>query len=145
MMLAEPSTPRAQFTFSTLDVSQAFHKLDAPHLLVLTICTCALVVSGTRRLASRSTIRDARRRVLLTTSAHEQMVSTKRCGASSSWKAWLTSSVEKVNCARGAEKTRLWNGAPDVGANTLYGYSYLVTDPDLRMGVRSFLFSPWYP
>ena len=83
VMVAERSTPRAQFTFSTLDVSQIFNKLDAPHLLVLTIVACALVVSSTRRLASRSTILDARRRLLLTTSAHEHMVITRRCGASS--------------------------------------------------------------
>ena len=63
----------------------------------------ALVVSSNRRLASRSGIveRDVRRRLLLTASAHEQMVSTKRCGASGLLGDYVTSRVEKVNCARG--------------------------------------------
>ena len=34
----------AQFNFSTHDVSTVFHKLDAPHLVLVTILSCALVV-----------------------------------------------------------------------------------------------------
>ena len=68
--------------FLTRGVSQLFGKLDAPHLVVLTILACALVVSSNQRHASGIVERDARRRVLLTTSAHGQMASTKRCGAS---------------------------------------------------------------
>ena len=45
VMVAERSTPRAQFTFSTVEVNSAFNKLDSPHLVVLTIMGCALVVS----------------------------------------------------------------------------------------------------
>jgi len=39
------SKRRAHFNFSTHDVSIVFHKLDAPHLLLVTFFSCALVVS----------------------------------------------------------------------------------------------------
>ena len=39
------SVRRAHFNFSTDDVEKSFHKLDAPHLALVTILTCALVVS----------------------------------------------------------------------------------------------------
>ena len=35
---------KAQLTFSSNDVSKAFSKLDAPHLVLVTILSCALVV-----------------------------------------------------------------------------------------------------
>ena len=35
---------RAHFTFSTHDVSTAFHEIDTPHLVLVTILSCALVV-----------------------------------------------------------------------------------------------------
>ena len=44
-MVVGSLTPRAHFTFSPHDVSIVFHKLDAPHLELVTILSCALVVS----------------------------------------------------------------------------------------------------
>ena len=38
------SKRRAQFNFSSNDVSKAFGELDAPHLVLVTILSCALVV-----------------------------------------------------------------------------------------------------
>ena len=49
-MLTVRTFPRAQFNVSTLEVNFAFHKLDAPRIMVLTIMACALVVSSNRRL-----------------------------------------------------------------------------------------------
>ena len=54
VLLAERTTMRAQFTFSTLEVNFAFHKPDALHLVVPAIMACALVVSS-KRLASQLT------------------------------------------------------------------------------------------
>ena len=50
------SAPRAQFTFSTPDVSHAFHKLDAPHLVLLILCLAAVFFSCARlrRRSSRA-------------------------------------------------------------------------------------------
>ena len=44
MLLAEGTTMRAQFTFSTLRFTM-LNKLDAPRIMVLTIMACALVMS----------------------------------------------------------------------------------------------------